>query len=221
MVRCYTVKGVRAVRRKQEQEMLHKIKLAVATVAVMYMAFGVTLVGQRSVDNDFQYSFSTQTYSDPVIADVSPIPAIEHEDDAATDACIEDHIVSYGLSADDEYLLAKIAMAEAEDQSTEGKALVMLVVLNRVHSGSFPDSISDVIFADGQFSPVDDGRYDAVDPDADCWKALELIKSGWDESQGALYFESESKSEWHRKNLQYLFQNGNHYFYTEKEAPEK
>ena len=208
------------MRRNQEQVLLHKVKLAVATGAVMYMAFGVTLVGQSSVDNDFQYSFSTQTYSDPVIADVSPIPAIEHEDDAATDAYIDDHTVSYGLSADDEYLLAKIAMAEAEDQSTEGKALVMLVVLNRVHSGSFPDSISDVIFADGQFSPVDDGRYDAVDPDADCWKALEL-KSGWDESQGALYFESESKSEWHRKNLQYLFQNGSHYFYTEKEAPEK
>lgn len=211
------------MRRNQEQVLLHKVKLAVATGAVMYMAYGVTLVGQSSIDNDFHYSFSTQTktYSEPIIADVGTIPAIEHEEDKEMDNCIDDHAVAYGLSADDEYLLAKIAMAEAEDQSTEGKALVMLVVLNRVNSGSFPDTVSDVIFDNGQFSPVADGRYDAVEPNEDCWKALDLIQSGWDESQGALYFESKSKSEWHRKNLQYLFQSGSHYFYTEKEAPEK
>lgn len=221
MVRFYTVKGVRAVRRKQEQVLLHKVKLAVATGAVMYMAFGVTLVGKSSVNNDFQYSFSTQAYSEPVVVNVRTMPAIEHEEKLTTDICIDDYSVPYELNGDDEYRLAKIAMAEAEDQTTEGKALVMLVVLNRVNSDRFPDTISDVIFDDGQFSPVADGRYEAVAPDEDCWKALDLIQGGWDESQGALYFESESKSEWHRKNLRYLFQCGSHYFYAEKEAPEK
>lgn len=49
-------------------------------------------------------------------------------------------------SAADRELLAKIAMAEAESEPIEGKALVMLVVLNRVQSEDFPDTIEEVIF---------------------------------------------------------------------------
>jgi len=48
--------------------------------------------------------------------------------------------------SDDAYRLAKIAMAEAESEDTEGKALVMLVVLNRVWDDEFPDTIEEVIF---------------------------------------------------------------------------
>lgn len=116
--------------------------------------------------------------------------------------------------SEDAYLLAKIAMAEAESEGTEGKALVMLVVLNRVWSDEFPDSIPEVIFQEGQFSPVNNGRFDRVEPDQECYDALELIQvEKWDESQGALYFESKSASDWHSENLQFLFRYGNHYFY--------
>ena len=45
-------------------------------------------------------------------------------------------------------------MAEAEGEGTEGKALVMKVVLNRVESREFPNSIEDVVFQPGQFEPV-------------------------------------------------------------------
>lgn len=115
---------------------------------------------------------------------------------------------------EDGYLLAKIAMAEAESEGVEGKALVMLVVLNRVWSDDFPDTIEEVIFQEGQFSPISNGRYESVEPDAECYEALELIQvDKWDESQGALYFESESESDWHKKHLDFLFQYGNHYFY--------
>lgn len=122
----------------------------------------------------------------------------------------------------DRYLLAKIAMAEAESEDTEGKALVMLVVLNRVSCNDFPDSIEEVIYQSEpsiQFSPVANGRFEMVEPDADCWAALDMITlDQWDESQGALYFESKSASTWHSDNLQFLFQHGNHLFYTDKEA---
>lgn len=119
--------------------------------------------------------------------------------------------------SEDAYLLAKIAMAEAEGEDTEGKALVMRVVMNRVKADVFPDSIEDVIYQPRQFSPVANGRFDRVEPDADCWKALSLIEvDGWDESMGATYFESESESTWHEENLKFLFQHGNHYFYTDK-----
>lgn len=130
----------------------------------------------------------------------------------------ESTIGSMDWDMDDAYLLAKIAMAEAEGEDTEGKALVILVVLNRVWSDEFPDSISEVIYQEGQFSPVSNGRFDRVEPNEDCYRALELVQvERWDESHGALYFESVSASDWHRKNLSFLFKHGNHYFYTDKE----
>lgn len=128
-------------------------------------------------------------------------------------------IHSMDFDASDAYLLEKIAMAEAESEDTEGKALVMLVVLNRVLDARFPDTIEEVIKQDGAFTPVSNGRYDKVEPDADCMKAMELITvEHWDESQGALYFEKASgESTWHSRNLQKLFTHGAHAFYTEKE----
>lgn len=130
-------------------------------------------------------------------------------------------IGSMDWDADDAYLLAKIAMAEAEGEDTEGKALVILVVLNRVWSDSFPGTIEEVILQNKpsyQFSVTQEGgRWWRVEPDEDCYKALRLVESGWNESQNALYFESQSKSTWHQDNLEYLFQHGKHYFYKEKE----
>lgn len=126
---------------------------------------------------------------------------------------------------EESYLLAKIAMAEAEGEDVEGKALVILVVLNRVWSDSFPGSIEEVILQHSeksgvyQFSPVQPGgRWWTEEPNAECWEAVSMVQDGWDESDGALYFESVGKSQWHRENLQFLFQHGNHYFYTDKET---
>lgn len=117
---------------------------------------------------------------------------------------------------DDGYLLARIAMAEAEDQDTEGKALVMCVVLNRVRDDSFPGTIRDIIFEKNQFSPIFDGRWDRVEPNEDCYKALEMVEKGWDESQGATYFEvTQSQSTWHSRNLQKLFEHQDTSFYKE------
>ena len=124
----------------------------------------------------------------------------------------------YMFSDKNAYLLKKIAMAEAEDEDTEGKALVMRVVLNRVKSREFPDSIKKVIYQERQFSPIANGRFDRVEPNKDCQRALDMIaEHGWDESRGALYFESKSASTWHEDNLQFLFRHGNHYSYTDRE----
>ncbi len=131
--------------------------------------------------------------------------------------------MSRDWGADDSYLLAKLAMAEAEGEDTEGKALVIMVVLNRVWSDGFPGTIEEVIMEEHgkvhQFSVTqEEGRWWKVEPDADCYKAVEMVMTGWDESQGALYFESKSDSAWHQKNLDFLFQHGNHFFYKDKEA---
>ena len=127
-------------------------------------------------------------------------------------------IYSYDWDAEDAELLLKIAMAEAESESTEGKAMVMLVVLNRTWSKDFPNSVEEVIFQTEptrQFSVTEPGgRWYTTEPDEDCIKALQLIESGWDESWGALYFEScGNDPSWHSKNLDFLFQMGKHKFY--------
>lgn len=115
-----------------------------------------------------------------------------------------------------EYLLARLAMAEAEGESIEGKAMVIRVVLNREKSNDFPNTIEEVIFEDGQFTPVENGRFERVEPDAECWAALDMVLiDGWDESEGALYFEAVYNGEntWHTENLDYIKTVGNHNFY--------
>ncbi len=117
----------------------------------------------------------------------------------------------------DIYLLAKIAMAEAENQDIKGKELVIQVVMNRVKSERFPDTIEAVIYQPKQFSPISDGRFDRVEPDQECYQAAQLIMNASEDiSGGALYFESRSQSNWHTDYLEYLYQHGDHYFYTDK-----
>lgn len=57
-------------------------------------------------------------------------------------------------------LLAQLVEAEAGNQDFEGKCLVVDVVLNRVESPDFPNTISEVIFQDGQFSVITNGAFD-------------------------------------------------------------
>jgi len=122
--------------------------------------------------------------------------------------------------AGESYLLAKLAMAEAESEDTEGKALVICVVINRVWDDRFPNTIEGVIYQDAAFSSIDDGRFDRVEPDADCWEALEMVQiEHWDGSEGALYFErtpDDGSSTWHSRHLEKLFVHGRHTFYIER-----
>lgn len=120
------------------------------------------------------------------------------------------------LSKGDRNRLARLAMAEAEDEGLIGKALVICVAWNRVQSKSFPDTVKDVIYEKNQFAVIANGRYDRVFPDKECYDAVELFEYGWDKSRGALYFESKSDSTWHIDNLKYLFRYNNHYFYAEE-----
>jgi spore germination cell wall hydrolase CwlJ-like protein len=118
---------------------------------------------------------------------------------------------------EERYAMARMAMAEAEGEDTEGKALVILVIKNRVEDEHFPDTVEDVISQRNAFSSYSNGRYDRVEPDEDCYAALSLVESGWDESQGATFFEADATADtWHAKHLQMLYVHGAHTFYKEK-----
>jgi len=118
-------------------------------------------------------------------------------------------------SAQESYLLAKIAMAEAEGCNTQTKALIIMCVLNRVESNEFPDTIKEVIFQKNQFSPVDDGRWDRVEPNKDCYRAVRIVaEAKYDYSEGATYFEScTNENNWHSRNLEFLYKSEGMRFY--------
>lgn len=124
---------------------------------------------------------------------------------------VKNPFLHQSLSSEDSYLLAKIAMAEAEDGDYETKAAVIFVVLNRVQSDEFPDTVKEVIFQVNnngvyQFTPIVNGRWDKVEPNMDCYKALDIVfESEYDLTSGALYFEScKNENNWHNNNLEFI-----------------
>lgn len=193
----------------------------VTAVMMAGAAFGTIAAGSPAPAP----SLPGSVYEPQVVATTAPAVTITLEatpepeaTPAATEApeenTYESLIGSRDWGTEGAELLMKIAMAEAEGESVEGKALVMLVVLNRVWSDEFPDTIEEVIFQPRQFSVTEPGgRYYTTEPDEGCREALALVSAGWDGSQGALYFESCENDSWHSRNLEYLFQEGNHRFY--------
>ena len=129
----------------------------------------------------------------------------------------------YELSPEDYEALTRIVEAEASGEDEIGRILIANVVLNRVASEKFPDSVKDVVFqADNgttQFSPVKNGRYYEVNVSEATIKAVEKALEGEDYSQGALYFAARKHAEadkmaWFDTKLNKLFTHGGHEFYS-------
>lgn len=115
------------------------------------------------------------------------------------------------LTAEEEQLLMRAASCEAGNQGWIGMALVMRVVLNRREAWGM--SISDVIYAKGQFSVIGCDKWNNGFIAAEAPIALQAVKDGWDGSQGALFFCAPRANSWHKSNLTYLFTGYGHEFY--------
>lgn len=94
----------------------------------------------------------------------------------------------YAVSEEDMLLLQKIVMAEAEGEPYQGKVAVANVVLNRLRSANFPDTIKKVIYQKSQFSPVANGRLKRVKPNEDSINAVNSALSGEKEVTDDTYF---------------------------------
>ena len=94
---------------------------------------------------------------------------------------------SGSYSSSDLNLLARLIYAEARGESYTGQVAVGAVVLNRVESASFPNSISGVIYQPYAFTCVQDGQFNLT-PDATAKRAAQDALNGWDPSYGALYY---------------------------------
>ena len=90
------------------------------------------------------------------------------------------------LSADHR-LLARLVYAEARGETYKGQVAVAAVVLNRVRSSSFPNTISGVIYQTNAFSCVSNGSINNT-PDSSCIRAARDAMNGWDPTGGCLYY---------------------------------
>lgn len=95
-------------------------------------------------------------------------------------------------STDDFTLLASIIYCEAGGENYETQLATAAVIMNRVRSGAFPNSVREVIYQNGQFGPVKSGKLARViaqgKATASCYQAAQDALNGADNTGGCLYF---------------------------------
>ncbi len=94
---------------------------------------------------------------------------------------------SSSTSNSDLYLLAKCVHAEARGESYVGQVAVAAVILNRVKSSQFPNTIAGVIYQPYAFTAVQDGQIN-LEPNQTAYSAARDALNGWDPTYGCLYY---------------------------------
>lgn len=94
---------------------------------------------------------------------------------------------SNSISNSDLTLLAKAVYAEARGESYVGQVAVAAVILNRVKSSKFPNTISGVIYQPYAFTCVNDGQINLT-PNQSAYNAAQDALNGWDPTYGAIYY---------------------------------
>ena len=100
-------------------------------------------------------------------------------------------------SQSDLYLLAKVVYAEARGEVYEGQVAVAAVVLNRVKSSSFPNTLSGVVYQPWAFTAVQDGQIN-LEPNQTAINAARDAMNGWDPTHGCLFYYNPARttSQW-------------------------
>ena len=156
-------------------------------------------------------TYEEDTYTDDTYAEDTYTEDTYVEDTAAEDTDTEDTYTedtyteetsapeteAAASSSDDTSLLAALIYCEAGNQSYEGMVAVGAVVMNRVYSSSFPNSISEVIYQSGQFTPASSGSLASALANgvpSSCYEAASAAISGENPVGSALYFNTGSGS---------------------------
>jgi len=116
---------------------------------------------------------------------------------------------------DDLAILYRMVEAEATGEGYEGKQLVTEVIMNRVHSDQFPNSIEAVVFQKNQFSPIIDGRYWEVSITRETVLAVKSIMFVGirTASRDVLFFQNYRVDGWINDNRPLAFNHNRHNFY--------
>ena len=94
---------------------------------------------------------------------------------------------SSSTNSNDLNLLARVIYGEARGEPYTGQVAVAAVVLNRVKSSSFPNTVAGVIYQSGAFDVVSDGQIN-MSPNDTAKKAAQDALNGWDPTDGAVYY---------------------------------
>ncbi len=94
---------------------------------------------------------------------------------------------SSSLSGSELNLLARCVYAEARGEPYTGQVAIAAVVLNRVRSSKFPNTVSGVIYQSGAFTAVSDGQINLT-PNQTAYNAARDALNGWDPTNGCLYY---------------------------------
>lgn len=144
--------------------MLSKSKFFICLVMFFGMIFCPVL--EMKSGDGFKFTYETEQKKAPCIE----IKELTHAEDP-TEAEIEEEI-RFGEME----LIAQLVMAEAGNQDLTGKRYVVDVVLNRVDSDDFPNTVEEVIFQENQFSVIEDGAFDEAGwtITEECYEAVKL-----------------------------------------------
>ena len=171
---------------------------------------------EDTIDSDLMIQSGIESGEENVETE---IPADESEP-APTEVEAEDYKENNELTIKEYNVLLRIVEAEAGGEDIIGKMLVANVIMNRVNSSRFPDTVTEVVYQKNhngraQFSPTVDGRMESVKVTLETEIAVLRALCGEDSSNGALYFRSKRlNSAWHDRALERVLVHGNHIFYT-------
>lgn len=143
-------------------------------------------------------------------------PGVEEKEKEKEDSRQASSVIGY--SQQDYEVLQRIVEAEAGICDTKGRILVANVVINRVRSSEFPNTITGVVYQKSQFSPVSNGSLNSCTVTPETVEAVDRALAGEDYSQGALYFMNRGRSRsgnvsWFDRSLTFLFQHERHEFF--------
>lgn len=152
--------------------MLRKSKVFICLVMFFGMIFCPAL--EIKAEDDFEFIYETEQKI-PCIGYQDTRPVIEIKELTYTEDPTEEEIEEEIRFGEME-LIAQLVMAEAGNQDLTGKRYVVDVVLNRVDSDDFPDTVEEVIFQKNQFSVIENGAFDEASRTIteECYEAVEL-----------------------------------------------
>lgn len=154
----------------------------------------VSVFGEEADWYQIQYSGSSAyVHADYVTLSEELKGAVSMEEYQASQTVSAGSSSVISADSNDVAMLAALIECEAGGESYTGMMAVGAVVVNRVNSGSFPNSISGVIYQSGQFTPVATGTFQSVlarGARSDCYAAAQAALAGESPVGGCLYFNS-------------------------------
>ncbi|MFB5678339.1 spore cortex-lytic enzyme [Paenibacillus terreus] len=157
------------------------LKTGSANGDVWDLQYRLKTLGYYTQDLDGSYGSSTQNAVRKFQQDYGITP-----DGVAGDQTWK-QLKRNSLNMNEMDILAKVIYSEARGEPYEGQVAVGAVVMNRIQSPQFPDTIEGVVFQPGAFTAVADGQYWLVPNRTAYLAALDAVR-GWDPSRGSLYY---------------------------------